>query len=65
MSLKFLPFFAHASFKNMVATLACKKCNMPVGLCLHFSRLALAELVYLFFCLDAKEPKNQGCEKIG
>jgi hypothetical protein len=28
---------------------------------LHFSRLVLAEFIYMFFCLDAKEPKNQGC----
>jgi len=51
----------------MVAPLACKKCNVRRS-ALHlfaFFQAGARGNFSMFFCLDAKEPKNQGCEKIG
>ncbi|CDN74505.1 hypothetical protein E27107_110002 [Elizabethkingia anophelis] len=33
---------------------------MPVGFFLAFFYAGAHDVNYLFFCLDAKEPKNQG-----
>ena len=47
----------------MVATLACKKCNVrryALHLFAFFQAGAARDVFYLFFCLDAKEPKDQG-----
>ena len=37
-----------------------KNANVPYRLFSAFFYTGAHELVYLFFCLDAKEPKNQG-----
>jgi len=45
----FFLFPAHKkSFEKVGRSLACKKCNVPVGLCLHFSRPIPDNFIYLF-----------------
>jgi len=54
-----LPFFACASFKNMVATLACKKCNVR-RFALHLFAFFQAGAVRAFFiCSFALMQKNE------
>jgi len=64
-----LIFFAHAQKRKFLflgVRWHTKNAYMPYQAFIsHFSMLALTGFVYMFFCLDAKEPKNQGCEKIG
>jgi len=35
---------------------------VPVGFFLAFFYAGAHIISYMFFCLDAKEPKNQGCD---
>lgn len=39
-----------------------KNANVPVGFFLAFFYAGAHIISYMFFCLDAKEPKNQGCD---
>jgi hypothetical protein len=37
---------------------------VPDGFILTFFYAGAHDVNYLFFCLDAKEPKNQGCDAL-
>lgn len=41
-----------------------KNANVPVGFFLAFFYAGAHIISYMFFCLDAKEPKNQGCDAL-
>jgi hypothetical protein len=64
MSINFA-FFARLIFKGR--SLVCRKCNVrrfaSFLICI-FPGWRYADFYYLFFCLDAKEPKNQGCDAL-
>ncbi|MCT3801863.1 hypothetical protein HZP90_09375 [Elizabethkingia anophelis] len=44
------------------SSLAYKKCQCAYRLFLAFFYVGAHGINYMFFCLDAKEPKNQGCD---
>jgi hypothetical protein len=46
------------------SSLAYKNANVPDGFFLTFFYAGAHDVNYLFFCLDAKEPKNQGCDAL-
>ncbi|MGJ1385998.1 hypothetical protein ACR782_07335 [Sphingobacterium spiritivorum] len=58
-------FFGHRSGnRNFIlwCSLAYKKCQCACRLFLAFFYAGAHGINYMFFCLDAKEPKNQGCD---
>jgi hypothetical protein len=65
MSINFA-FFARLIFKGR--SLVCKQCKVRhfAGFLFAFFQPGATRSVvfYMFFCLDAKEPKNQGCDAL-
>ncbi|AQX84685.1 hypothetical protein I6H88_17250 [Elizabethkingia bruuniana] len=55
-----LIFFANAR----KAKFYFENANVPVGFFLAFFYAGAHDVNYLFFCLDAKEPKNQGYDTL-
>jgi len=58
-----LIFFANAQENEILfswSSLAYKNANVPDGFLLAFFYAGAHDINCMFFCLDAKEPKNQG-----
>lgn len=58
----FLPPLGKSKFYFPWSSLAYKNANVPGGFLLAFFYAGAHDINYMFFCLDAKEPKNQGCD---